>query len=117
MTPERYQQIMHVVDQLLDRPPEERSAAFGQFCNGDGTLRREVEQLLAQQTSLTGFLEHSPLEALTEGETDSLINRHIGPYRITEAIGRGGMGAVYKAVRDDDEYRTEVAIKLIKRGM
>ena len=117
MTPERYKQVMQIVDQLLDRPVEERAAILDLYCNGDDDLRRAVEQLLNQQSSLTGFLEHSPLEALTQAATDSMIGRRIGPYRVVAAIGRGGMGAVYKAVRDDDEYKTEVAIKLIKRGM
>ncbi len=47
----------------------------------------------------------------------SLIGQMIGPYRIVAETGRGGMGAVYVAVRADDEYHRRVAIKLIKRGM
>jgi serine/threonine protein kinase len=38
----------------------------------------------------------------------------IGPYRIVREIGRGGMGAVYLAERDDEHYSQQVAIKLIK---
>ncbi len=75
----RYQQLMQIVDQLLDRPVEERAAVLDQFCNADEPLRREVEQLLAQQSSITGFLEHSPLEALTAAEVDSMIGRRVGP--------------------------------------
>ena len=41
----------------------------------------------------------------------------IGPYRILREIGRGGMGAVYLAERDDEHYRQQVAIKLIKPGL
>jgi eukaryotic-like serine/threonine-protein kinase len=41
----------------------------------------------------------------------------IGPYRILEAVSSGGMGTVYRAVRDDREYEKHVALKLIKRGM
>ncbi len=41
----------------------------------------------------------------------------IGPYRIVREIGRGGMGAVYLAERDDEHYRQQVAIKLIKPGL
>jgi len=41
----------------------------------------------------------------------------IGRYRIIREIGRGGMGAVYLAERADEQYRKQVAIKLIKRGM
>ena len=41
----------------------------------------------------------------------------LGPYRVTGVIGRGGMGVVYAATRDDDAYRKQVAVKLVKRGM
>ena len=41
----------------------------------------------------------------------------IGAYRLVEIIGTGGMGDVYKAVRDDDQYRAEVAIKLMRADM
>ena len=37
----------------------------------------------------------------------------IGPYRVLRELGRGGMGTVYLATRDDDAYRKEVAIKLV----
>lgn len=46
-----------------------------------------------------------------------MIGRHIGVYRLDEEIGRGGMGAVYRATRTDGEFEQTVAIKLIKRGM
>ncbi|MGH9841169.1 MAG: serine/threonine-protein kinase, partial [Blastocatellia bacterium] len=41
----------------------------------------------------------------------------IGPYRLTRLVGRGGMGAVYEAVRDDGQFRQQVALKIIRRGM
>jgi serine/threonine protein kinase/tetratricopeptide (TPR) repeat protein len=41
----------------------------------------------------------------------------LGPYRLIREIGRGGMGAVYLAVRDDDAFQKRVAIKVLKRGM
>ena len=50
------------------------------------------------------------------GQT-SMIGRKIGVYRLEEEIGRGGMGAVYRARRTDGEFDQTVAIKLIKRGM
>ncbi len=42
---------------------------------------------------------------------------YIGPYKLVRVIGQGGMGTVYLAVRDDDQYQKRVAIKLLKRGM
>lgn len=48
---------------------------------------------------------------------NSMIGRRIGSYRLESEIGRGGMGAVYRANRVDGEFDQTVAIKLIKRGM
>ena len=48
---------------------------------------------------------------------DSAIGRRIGAYRTVREIGRGGMGAVYLALRDDEAFQKQVAIKVIRRGM
>ncbi|MGH9852318.1 MAG: protein kinase domain-containing protein, partial [Blastocatellia bacterium] len=48
---------------------------------------------------------------------DDAAGKRIGPYRLTRLVGRGGMGAVYEAVRDDAQFQQQVAIKLIKGGM
>jgi serine/threonine-protein kinase len=47
----------------------------------------------------------------------SEAGRPVGSYRILSEVGHGGMGAVYLAVRDDDEFKKRVAIKLLRRGM
>ncbi|HWO23421.1 MAG TPA: protein kinase [Kofleriaceae bacterium] len=60
------------------------------------------------------------IQAAIDGVTRELeppAPRRIGPYRIGRELGHGGMGTVYLAVRDDDEYRTEVAIKLLHHGL
>src|ERR1044072_2572369 len=48
---------------------------------------------------------------------DSMIGRHVGPYRIEREIGRGGMGTVYEAWRADGEFQHRVAIKLVNAGL
>jgi len=52
-----------------------------------------------------------------ENPNDPIIGRRIGVYLLHEEVGRGGMGAVYRAERADGEFRQTVAVKLIKRGM
>lgn len=42
------------------------------------------------------------------------IGSRLGPYRLIELIGRGGMGEVYQAERADDHYHSRVAIKLVR---
>src|SRR5208283_5567142 len=48
--------------------------------------------------------------------TDSWIGRRVGTYKIIERIGVGGFGEVYRALRADDQYRMEVALKVIRAG-
>ncbi len=46
-----------------------------------------------------------------------IIGQHIGPYHVVSEIGRGGMGAVYRALRVDGEFTSQVAIKVISHGI
>ena len=55
-------------------------------------------------------------EILPNGD-HSWTGRTIGNYRVSHEIGRGGMGVVLLAVRDDDQFKKSVAIKLLRRGM
>ena len=45
-----------------------------------------------------------------------MIGKRISQYQIVEQLGRGGMGEVYRAVRADDQYQKQVAIKLVRAG-
>ena len=59
----------------------------------------------------------SPLESFHRTSTAAAAPARVGPYRLVRELGRGGMGAVFLAERDDDEYRAKVAIKLVRPGM
>ena len=129
MTPERWQQVEAIFQAALDLVPEERERYLLNVCAGDVTLRKDVEGLLSQHESAGNLLEEplygsTELNALTSfeeienfDEEDPMIGRRLGAYRIEREIGRGGMGAVYEAIRVDKEFNHRVAIKLVKRGM
>lgn len=118
MNQERYARMMRVIDEVMDCEPERRANLLNQACDGDEVLRREAGRLLAHHAAANNFLEESPLDAMPGAHIeDSMTGKRIGAYMIVREIGRGGMGAVYEAVRDDDQYQTRVAIKIIKRGM
>lgn len=89
-------------------------------CADDGDLRAEIDLLLAHRVDTTSdLMEQCAADAsLLRFESDiARAGNRIGPYRILREIGRGGMGAVYLAERDDEQYRQQVAIKLIKPGL
>ncbi|HQR36640.1 MAG TPA: protein kinase [Blastocatellia bacterium] len=120
MTPARWQQIDQLLDTVLDLPAAERAAFLAENCNGDETLRREVAQMLAADNESVEFFEAGPVGTMAEvfqGQTiTDLGGQKIGPYQLLNEVGRGGMGVVYRAVRADDEYRQQVAIKLVWPG-
>ena len=124
MTPERWQKIKKLLDSTLARPAAEQQTFLERACGGDRSLRREVESLLERNDKLGDFFEEPAWRRsdvagilLEEEEPDSPgSGRRIGPYRLLRLLGRGGMGAVYLAAREDD-FEQQVALKLIKQGM
>jgi serine/threonine protein kinase/Flp pilus assembly protein TadD len=93
-----------------------------QHTEGDEELRREVLSLLDSHEEAGDFLEptaeveDSAPAKENEPEPD-LAGVRLGAYKLVREIGHGGMGAVYLAVRADNEFDKHVAIKLIRRGM
>jgi eukaryotic-like serine/threonine-protein kinase len=124
MTPERWRQVEEIFQAALDLHPDERALYVSQVCATDTDLKRNVEVLLLQHDSAGELLEHSVYgetdRAVFESfldEKDPMLGRRLGSYRIEREIGRGGMGAVYEALRADNEFNKRAAIKLVKRGM
>jgi serine/threonine protein kinase len=119
---EAWERVQDLFNQALDLPPNERRALLERASGGDETLRREVESLLASDEKAHSFIEDPaaavPRDLLSETEeNEEFAGRQFGAYRVIREIGRGGLGAVYLAARADDEYRKQVAIKLIRRGL
>jgi serine/threonine protein kinase len=112
----RWKQIETVFEQALDLGTEERIAFLEQACNGDEELRGEVESLLSAHAQAGSFIDDRNHFYHEFDPSEPAGSQSIGHYRIVGELGRGGMGAVYLAERADDEYRKQVAIKLIKRG-
>jgi non-specific serine/threonine protein kinase/serine/threonine-protein kinase len=116
MTAERWQSVKEILYQALRLPEAERPAFLDQACAAEPELRQEIESLLAAHDGDSSFLTVRPAFEMPN-LPEEMPEQNIGPYRVVEEIGRGGMGAVYLAVRDDGVYEQQVAIKLVKRGM
>src|SRR6516165_8524494 len=99
--------------------PRERSAYLERACAGDPTLRAEVERLLKAHQDPGRFMEHPAPVLIASTEEPwavELPDTRIGPYRLREAIGEGGMGVVWLADQEEP-VRRQVALKVIKPGM
>lgn len=99
----------------------DREKFLQQACAGDEALQRQVEQLLADHASLGSFLElesgNAPTASFTQNTNEKQpLQSSIGPYRLLEEIGAGGMGIVYLAHQSKPVDR-RVALKIIKPGM
>jgi serine/threonine protein kinase len=121
MLPERWNEIKDKLHEALQLEPARRAAYLSEMGATDADLQREVESLIAfHERTGTDFL-NAPLAQVTSAissqlEPDPLIGRRVGSYQIMGQIGVGGMGEVYKAFRADDQYKKQVAIKLVRTG-
>ncbi len=113
LTPERFQRMEAIYDAVASLDAADRSRIIEEQCAGDDELRRELLAAFRDEGSgLTGLVGQAAT-AVAEVE-DPWNGRRMGPYRIVRPLGRGGMGAVYLAQRDDDQFHKEVAIKILK---
>ena len=121
-----WQRIRALFEQAIDLPVGERAAFLDQHCADRPDLQAEIIAMLAadarahgDSTSLSSAAPEL-LQALNDDErtqqSDALIGLRLGPWRLLREIGRGGMGAVYLAERDDGEYHQQAAIKLVRPG-
>ena len=111
--PDRWGRIQALFHQATELPPAERADFLDAECD-DPALRAEVESLLQAHEEAGDFLQGAAddLFAAAADEPPS-----IGPYRLLEPIGQGGMGLVYRAERSDGLYEREVALKIIRSGL
>ena len=100
--------------------PAERKAYLDEACAGNDELRGSVERMLAGQAAAGSFLERPAMAGDATAHFESQITERpgtvIGPYKLLQQIGEGGMGVVFMAEQTVPIQRT-VALKIIKPGM
>ena len=119
MTPERWQEVKAALHDCLGLEEEPRAAYLRGIAQRDAGLREELDSLLAADARAgADFLDTpAPVGLLAEEPRDRLAGRRLGPYRLVAQIGSGGMGEVYRAVRADEQYHQEVAIKIVRSSL
>jgi serine/threonine protein kinase/tetratricopeptide (TPR) repeat protein len=102
----------------IDIPlPEERSAYLDRACGGDAELRRQIDRLIAAHFRAGDFLDGpAAAPAQTVDQPTGGPGSSVGPYKLLQQIGEGGMGTVFMA-EQIEPVRRVVALKLIKSGM
>jgi eukaryotic-like serine/threonine-protein kinase len=121
MPPDQWRELREILEAALELTGTEQASFLNRACAGKPEVRAEVESLLEAGGRAGEFLEHSPLASWLDRPgrivSRQVIGHRIGPYRITKAIGEGGMAAIYEAVRVDGEFEHRVAVKMVKPGL
>ena len=104
----------------LEKPLGQQRAAFlNQACGNDAELRQRVERMLAAHPRAANFLNAPALDLDATADEPAITETAgtvIGPYKLMEQIGQGGMGLVFVA-EQQHPVRRKVALKIIKPGM
>ena len=117
MNSEFWEKIKQVFDEALNLPSMERHSFIKEKLDDEESVK-EVLSLLESYGRAESFLENEVSTFVKEAdENDPLIGKRIGNYKIEKPIAQGGMGTVYLGVRDDEQFKMKVAIKLIRLGL
>src|SRR5688572_10156380 len=102
---------------LAKHSPADRAAFLEEACAADDELRDRVEKMLAAQSDVGSFLEQPALAddatACRQLPIAEQPGTSLGPYKLLQQIGEGGMGVVFMAEQSEPIQRT-VALKIIK---
>ncbi|HET8622187.1 MAG TPA: serine/threonine-protein kinase, partial [Gemmatimonadales bacterium] len=133
-SPAEWKRLEEILDDALELPTGDRALFIEQSCGTDEQLGRRARAMLAAAERAGDFLER-PVEACAAGlireiaeeveeqaegeqeERGTVAGGRLGPYRLLRELGHGGMGAVYLAERDDEQYERRVAIKVLPAGL
>ena len=118
----RWSRVKQVFQDALERPDADRGPFLSAVCGDDRELQSEVESLLVAHAAAGSFAQGPAIEALPPSAAAALrdgawadqrlrTGDRIGHYEILSALGKGGMGEVYRA--RDAELGRDVAIKVV----
>ncbi len=115
---DRERQALGIARTLLEHGQDQHERLLDQQCAGDTALADRVRRLMRRLDEITddGSSRSGHRRGEDEEATDRLIGARLGPFRVIERVGRGGMGVVYRGEREQADFQQEVALKLVRRG-
>lgn len=108
-------EIEEIFHQAMEVRAEERSGYLDRACSEDKSLRDEVDSLISAYESNSGLFDEAAvtmaMKVLGSTSAESMTGKEVGPYKILNLLGQGGMGAVYLA--ENRRVNKKVALKFL----
>lgn len=115
MNTDAWQAVQALFEAALEKPSSERDHYLREHARSSEE-RLLVAKMLAANDEIDSDAPAAVdyLEGLEQEFDDQLSGKRFGPYEVRAMIGQGGMGAVYRAQREDQDIRQSVALKVIR---
>ncbi len=107
---------LEALDDALGWPDTERDARLAELDARDPALGRRLRALLDADDRAADAIPTQPASPMAAAAPLPPPER-VGVYRLAGLLGEGGMGSVYRGVRDDGLFEQTVAIKLVRPGL
>jgi serine/threonine protein kinase len=114
LTTEQQRRVRELFDAALDQPADLRRTFLAEACGTDRHLLETVSRLLAAKEKSDGVLDTPVWQRRETNSKAGEPGSFIGPYRILQELGGGGMGIVYQVVRADEVFQRICAVKVIR---
>lgn len=114
MTPEEFARLGALFDDLVDAPAADQDAALAELRTDAPTLAARLEAMFAAEKADQALLDGGASAVVATPEP---LTQVIGPYRLLDRLGAGGMGEVFLAERVDGQFEQKVAVKLLRAGL
>ena len=116
MSTNQWERVRALFQSALEQPDQDRATFLANACQGNETIQREVEALIAAHAAASGFLETPAFRVASEAVAPTLkLGDRLGSFEVLGVLGRGGMGEVYRA--RDAKLGRDVAIKVLPRAL
>ena len=109
--------LEQILEEAQTLPPSEQVSFIRTAFSQDAEVFSRAIERLYSADDLSGADHAGLLDRPPETQSDHAEGHLIGPYRIVQSLGRGGMGEVFLAERADDQFRQRVAVKIVRPGL